>query len=214
MRDIASENSTVPASGDLDDRCARYLWPRSLAVMTLLVMVPASSAVGQIQAHRSVGLSSAPALFACDGSQVASAQKKKSRGKWMMIGGAAGSLLYYMALRGDARSGDGISGSTAVIGWAGWAVGAFGAYQYFTAAPKPEAWDAAVQTIRPNRTTVAEAVRCLGKPQATSSDGRTETLTFAASRPGFMFGGGSYRSVSLTVRNGVVTGVQKTAAGL
>jgi hypothetical protein len=153
-------------------------------------------------------------MFACDGDQVAGARAKKSRGKWMMIGGAAGSVLYAMAVNGDAHSGNGISGSTALIGWAGWAVSAFGAYTYFTSAPKPQAWDAAVQSITVNRTTRAEAVTCLGKPQSISTDGQQEMLGFAAVRPGWFFSGGSYRGATLTIRNGVVTKVERTSTDM
>lgn len=152
--------------------------------------------------HVAVGRASRAAEL-CDGSEMASVRSKRHLGKVLLIGTVAATVVSPTFINGD------ISKEEDYLVVAALAAGT-GGYLYYYSHPSDQFWQNTMSQIRVGQTRSDDVHHCLGDPPSTTSSGAEETWTYQTSHAGLFGLGGSSRSVSISMKDGVVSNVRKT----
>lgn len=182
-----------------------------VVAVLLLAAVPAG---GQSEAHLRIGISARaleapgllsepggreqPASLACDPSRIHDAEAASRRGNLFLTVGAI------LAIGGGFI--DATSMTPRLIG-GGLAI--YGGYLKVNKADKSAAWDQSIQELKVGTSTAADIRACLGNPTTTNTSGGDETWFYAGMSPGFL-SSGSYRSLRLTIRSGVLANIDRS----
>lgn len=143
----------------------------------------------------------------CDGSEMAGVRSRRNLGTGLIIGGLAGALLAPEFVKGT-------DASTALnVISAGAIAAAVGVYLRYNSAPSDVFWQNSISQIKVGETRAEDVRQCFGSPGGTTSSGSDATWTYSTSKTGFLGMGGSARSLSVTMRDGLVTKVSKSEFG-
>lgn len=148
----------------------------------------------------------ARAAAICDGSEMASVHKRRSLGKVLAIGGLAVDVL------GPALAQGGGASALPII-TAGTAASLVGFYLRYNSNPSDGFWQNSIAQIKTGETRAEEVRQCFGPPAGTTISDADQMWTYNATNVGWFGMGGSSRSVSMTLKNGLVTKVQKSEFG-
>jgi hypothetical protein len=161
-----------------------------------------SSARFGVGFHFAIGHRSAMAAL-CDGSEMASVRSRRSLGKVLIIGGIAGGVVASTLTSNDyGKSLDVLTVSLLAA--------TAGLYLHYNSNPSDQFWQSTMSQIKVGQTRSDDLRQCLGAPSGTTSSGVEETWTYQTAHSGFLGFGGSARSVSITMKDAVVSNVRKT----
>ena len=175
---------------------------QSMGVRRLALVEPQEVAMNRLGLH----LTSRSGSAVCDGSEVRDVESKQQLGTWMFYGGMAAIALYPAFVQTPQPA----LATTVVLG--GTFTSVFG-YRMRNSTIDPESLDRALQTFKVGQTKADDVLNCLGKPKVSTTDGNESAWTYNAVKPG-LFSGASARMVTVTIKNGIVTGIRNTTASM
>ena len=179
---------------------------RRLAVAALMV-APSQNLFAQLRT-KPVGVVQAPSSVmvssVCDGSEMTSAEQRRTIGNVLIGTGAA--MLVLGATVVPHRT----PGPLLTAFGAGMAVSLTGGYLRWSAVPNDDFWKQVIARAKTGETRSADIRNCLHEPEGTSSAGTQEQWTYFLRRPLIEGAGKTVRTVTFSFQDSVLTQVRRT----
>jgi len=151
----------------------------------------------------------------CDGTEMKRLEDRRRAGGVIAATAVASNLLVFLLSRGSTNP----EGAPAAIDRGRRAMTfafgtipiiALGGYLHEGSYPDEAFWERALARLKVGETTTADVRTCLHAPPAFTSVGAEERWTYFMTRPGMWRSRRSYRSVTLTFNDGVLTEIRRS----